>query len=258
MQGGLRLAAVSLLLLLTAAYLPCKAIDTQDVRENHLNDQFQVNHAEEQFNEAWVVHSGDYYSIQTNCLTCNSTLLLNGMELANNQQNFAGQIPQNGTLELVIENPNLENFTPANLIGVSDTYATTRPSPSSAFDLQTPYKCDVNDVCIDSNSPLLTTERSNINNDEGRITPGVTANESPNYVGFAVSSGETIEFSIEHSSADVVVEAYFQNSSTEITLGEFHSSLTLGNFDKQPNVKFASFDQEGRLILKISSAISCG
>ena len=37
-------------------------------------------------------------------------------------------ITQNGTLELVIENPNLENFTPANLIGVSDTYAATRPS----------------------------------------------------------------------------------------------------------------------------------
>ncbi|MEC7589959.1 MAG: hypothetical protein VX483_05370 [Candidatus Thermoplasmatota archaeon] len=254
MQGGLRLAAISLFLLLTAAYLPCKAVDTQDGNENHLINKIQVNHAGERYNKSWVVQSGDYYSIQSNCLACNSTLLLNGVELANDQQNLAGMITQNGTLELVIENPNLENFTPANLIGVSDTYAATRPSPSSPFDLQTPYKCDVNDDCIDSNSPLLTTERSAINNDEGRITLGVTANESPNYIGFAVYSGETIEFSLEHSSADIVVEAYFQNSSTEITLGEFHSSFTVSNFDKQPNVKFTNFNQEGRLILKISSA----
>ena len=87
----------------------------------------------------------------------------------------------------------------------------------------------------------------------GRITLRVTA-ESLNYVIGFVSQGETIEFSLEHSSADVVDEAYFQNSSTEITLGEFHSSLTVGNFDKQPNVKFTNFNQEGRLILKISSA----
>ena len=47
MQGGLRLVAMSLFLLLTAAYLPCKAIDTQDDYENHLIDKIQVNHAGE-------------------------------------------------------------------------------------------------------------------------------------------------------------------------------------------------------------------
>ena len=76
MQGGLRLAAISLFLLLTAAYLPCKAVDTQDDNENHLIDKIQINHAGERYNKSWVVQIGDYYSIQSNCLTCNSTLLL--------------------------------------------------------------------------------------------------------------------------------------------------------------------------------------
>ena len=47
MQGGLRLAAISLFILITAAYLPCKAVDTQDDNENHLIDKIQVNHAGE-------------------------------------------------------------------------------------------------------------------------------------------------------------------------------------------------------------------
>ena len=59
MQGGLRLAAISLFLLLTAAYLPCKVIDTQDDYENHLIDKIQVNHAGELYNKSCLLYTSD-------------------------------------------------------------------------------------------------------------------------------------------------------------------------------------------------------
>ena len=254
MQGSFRLVAVGLILLLTASYLPCNNMNTSENLTINLAEKPQILQANIDYNESFSVNSGDYFSIQTNCVTCSSTLSINGAELAANQQNYSGQILQDGLLELSINNPNLEQFTPSYLVTTNDSFANNRPSPNSAIGLHDPHICEMADECVDSNSPLLVSQRDDITSDEGRIISGVTAGEQSDYIALLVTPGATIEFSLEHSSADIAIGAYFQNSTTESDLGELFASITTNNFANQPNVQFINFEQAGRLLIKINSA----
>ena len=254
MQGGLRVVALALILLLTAGYLPSHDMNISENLTSNLAQTPQILQADSDYNQSWNVKSGEYYSIQTNCLTCSTSLSFNGTELAANQQNYSGRIVDDGLLKLSINNPNHEEFTPSYLLTTNDSFANNRPSPGSAFGLHDPHICSAANQCVDSNSPLLASQRDGITEDVGRIISGVTTDEQSDYIGLLVTPGATIEFSHEHSSANIAVEAYFQNSTTESDLGELFASVTTNNFANQPNVQFINFEQAGRLILKIGSA----
>ena len=253
MQGSPKRVLLMLVILLIPPVFNLQGIDYQIPEKNELSDSFEYSKSQENLEEIWNITAGHYYSIQTNCLSCTSTLSLNDVNLDSNKQNYSGQALDSGQLRLSISNPNLENFSPSYLVNISDNHENTRPGPSAQFATRDPYYCGEENGCIDQNSPLLTTSREDINSNYGRIISGEITPESPDYIAFNVSEGSTFEISVEHSSSEILIEAYYQNTTSEVFLGELSGSNSTTNFLAEPNVQFVNFEHSGRVIFKLSS-----
>lgn len=253
MQGNSRHVLFMLVILLIPMMYYTQDIDYQISEKNELTDSFNAYQSEESLNETWNIIAGHYYSIQTNCISCTSTLSLNDVHLDSNKQNYSGQALDTGLLRLSIKNPNLESYFPSYLISISDNHENTRPAPGAQFPTYEPYYCGEDNGCIDQNSPLLTTSREDLISNDGRIISGEITPELPDYIAYNVSQGVTFELVIEHASSEIRIEAYYQNNTSEAFLGELSSSETMTNFLAEPNVQFLNFEHSGRVIFKLST-----
>ncbi|MEC8249438.1 MAG: hypothetical protein VX043_02835, partial [Candidatus Thermoplasmatota archaeon] len=253
MQGNSRHVLFMLVILLIPLMYHTQDIDYQISEKNELTDSFNAYQSEESLDETWDIIAGHYYSIQTNCISCTSTLSLNDVHLDSNKQNYSGLDFDTGLLRLSINNPNLESFFPSYLISISDNHENTRPAPGAHFSTYEPYYCGEDNGCIDQNSPLLTTSREDLISNDGRIISGEITPELPDYIAYNVSQGVTFELVIEHTSSEIRIEAYYQNNTSEAFLGELSSSETMTNFLAEPNVQFVNFEHSGRVIFKLST-----
>ena len=256
MEGRQRLIVLTLVLLLSALSLTCENHDQPIDDHSILNDASVISAVDENYEQSWTILAGHYYSIHINCITCSSSLAWNGQQIDENRLNYSGQASFDGLLTVTINNPNQENFTPSFLLNISNEYPHIRPAPGADFGTHEAYICSKANECIDSDSQLLTTKRDNIDNDTGRIISGVIDDEQSNYFGFNVTEDTTIELILEHTSDNLVVEAYYQNATAELPLGQIASSDTISNQISQPNAYFASLGKAGRIIVKVSSALT--
>ena len=157
MQGNQEHVLFMLVILLIPLVFYSQDFDYQISGKNELSDSFNPNLSEENLEETWNITAGHHYSIQTNCISCTSTLSLNDVNLDSNKQNYSGQASDTGLLRLSVNNPNLENYSPSYLISINDNHENTRPAPGAQFLSYEAYYCDEDNGCIDQNSPLLTT-----------------------------------------------------------------------------------------------------
>ena len=253
MQGVVRPLILIICLLTSLTCITFESLVSNNDNTGQLGEEIEIQFSDGN-DHAWDIDSGNWYSIQTNCLTCTSTLSLNDVELDSNNTNYFGQTTESGQLKLTIDNPEQEIFEISAFVDVNDNYPQIRPAPSESFELFNAFQCLETNHCIDVNSSILSSLRTDLDDNENKIISGVIDNQQAEFIGFEVTSGDTIEFYLEHSSSDVTFEAFFQNTTTEVEIGNVASSSMIMNYLDNPNVWFSNIEQDGRIIVKVSSA----
>ena len=253
MQGVVRPLILIICLLTSLTCITFESLVSNNASTGQLGEELEIQFSEGS-EHTWDINSGNWYSIQTNCITCTSTLSLNDVELDSNHTNYIGQASENGQLKLTIENSEQEVIEISAFVDINDNYPLIRPAPSESFELFEAFQCLEINHCIDVNSPILSSLRTDLDGDENKIISGVIDNQQSEFIGFEVASGDTIEFYLEHSSSDVTFEAFFQNVTTEVEIGNVASSSTIMNYFDTPNVLFSNIEEDGRIIVKVSSS----
>ncbi|MEC8541097.1 MAG: hypothetical protein VXY53_04580, partial [Candidatus Thermoplasmatota archaeon] len=90
MQGSPKRVLLMLVILLIPMVFNLQGIDYQIPEKNELSDSFEYSKSQENLEEIWNITAGNYYSVQTNCLSCTSNLSLNDVNLDSNKQNYSG------------------------------------------------------------------------------------------------------------------------------------------------------------------------
>ena len=83
---------------------------------------------------------------------------------------------------------------------------------------------------------------------------GILENQQIDYFGFAVSTGQIVELNLEHANSDIEVTSYFQNSTNEVEIDGHLSASSITNHIVNPNLKYIDIVDDGRLVIKVSSA----
>ena len=252
MEGRSRVLCVTLLVILTATY------STLDYMTSDANDTIElevlgVDHfVAGQTTQEWHMTSGNWYSIQTNCQSCSSSLYFNDVMIQSNQINYSGQVDEDGTLKLVVNNSQAENFTSSAITNVSDNHLNIRPSPQADASLSNVYVCGIQNSCIDVESPVLA---SSIPVDQN-IQPitGVLEGQQNDYIAFTVYTGQIVELNLKHTNSDIEFKSYFQNQTHEHELEGALSTSSISNHHTNPILKYIEIPDDGRLVLSVSSA----
>ena len=249
MEGRTRTLIVTLLVLFTATYVQ---VDLLDRAGSSTLEEFEIaSTIPTQTTHEWDIVSGNWYSIQTNCLSCTSELFINDVMIQSEQINYSGQINENGKLRLVIDNPQAENFAISAIVDVTDNHPNTRPSPQTEIQLSSVYHCNELDHCIDKQSPILAGLQPP--NQTIQSINGVLESQQKDHFGFAVTQGQTIELNLEHVNSDIEIKSYFQNETNEFEIVNNLTSDSTSNSKANPNLIYVNINEDGRLIISVSS-----
>ena len=249
MEGRTRTLIVTLLVLFTATYVQ---VDMLDRADSSTLEEFEIaSTIPLQTTHEWDIVSGNWYSIQTNCLSCTSELFINDVMIQSEQINYSGQINENGKLRIVIDNPQAENFAISAIVDVTDNHPNNRPGPQTEIQLSSVYHCNQFDDCIDKQSPILAGLQSP--NQTIQSINGVLESQQKDHFGFAVTQGQTVELNLEHVNSDIEIKSYFQNETNELDIVNNLTSDSPSNSKANPNLIYVNINEDGRLIISVSS-----
>ena len=249
MEGRTRTLIVTLLVLFTATYVQ---VDLLNKTNSSTLEEYEIaSTIPLQTTHEWDIVSGNWYSIQTNCLSCTSELFINDVMIQSEQINYSGQINENGKLRIVIDNPQAENFAISAIVDVTDNHPNTRPGPQTEIQLSSVYHCNELDDCIDKQSPILAGLQSP--NQTIQSINGVLESQQKDHFGFAVTQGQTVELNLEHVNSDIVIKSYFQNETNEFEIVNNLTSDFTSNSKANPNLIYVNINEDGRLIISVSS-----
>ena len=249
MEGRTRTLIVTLLVLFTTTYVQVDLLNTTN--SSTLEEYEIASTIPLQTTHEWDIVSGNWYSIQTNCLSCTSELFINDVMIQSEQINYSGQINENGKLRIVIDNPQAENFAISAIVDVTDNHPNTRPGPQTEIQLSSVYHCNELDHCIDKQSPILAGLRPP--NQTIQSINGVLESQQKDHFGFAVTQGQTIELNLEHVNSDIEIKSYFQNETNEFEIVNNLISDSTSNSKANPNLIYVNINEDGRLIISVSS-----
>ena len=155
MEGRIRTLVVTLFVLGTVTYIPIDLLNHNGGSTTELQDSKFINSVNVNDSLEWDLTAGNWYSIQTNCQTCTSSLFFNDVMIQSDELNYSGQVSEDGKIKLIIENPQSESFESSFLMNVSDNHLNTRPGPQTDFSLSSVFQCPEENHCIDKDSPVL-------------------------------------------------------------------------------------------------------
>ena len=249
MEGRTRTLIVTLLVLFTATYVQ---VDMLDRADSSTLEEFEIaSTIPLQTTHEWDIVSGNWYSIQTNCLSCTSELFINDVMIQSEQINYSGQINENGKLRIVIDNPQAENFAISAIVDVTDNHPNNRPGPQTEIQLSSVYHCNQFDDCIDKQSPILAGLQSP--NQTTQSINGILESQQKDHFGFTVTQGQTVELNLEHVNSDIEIKSYFQNETNELDIVNNLTSDSPSNSKANPNLIYVNINEDGRLIISVSS-----
>ena len=249
MEGRTRTLIVTLLVLFTATYVQ---VDMLDRADSSTLEEFEIaSTIPLQTTHEWDIVSGNWYSIQTNCLSCTSELFINDVMIQSEQINYSGQINENGKLRIVIDNPQAENFAISAIVDVTDNHPNNRPGPQTEIQLSSVYHCNEFDDCIDKQSPILAGLQSP--NQTTQSINGILESQQKDHFGFTVTQGQTVELNLEHVNSDIEIKSYFQNETNELDIVNNLTSDSPSNSKANPNLIYVNINEDGRLIISVSS-----
>ena len=252
MEGRIRTLIVTLFVLGTVTYIPTDLLNHNGGSTIELEDSKFINSVNVNDSLEWDLTAGNWYSIQTNCQTCTSSLFFNDVMIQSDELNYSGQVSEDGKIKLIIDNPQSESFESSFLMNVSDNHLNTRPGPQTDFPLSSVFQCPEENHCIDKDSPVLAS--TYLESHSAQSIKGILENQQIDYFGFAVSTGQIVELNLEHANSDIEVTSYFQNSTSEVEIDGHLSASSITNHIVNPNLKYIDIVDDGRLVIKVSSA----
>ena len=241
------LLLISLMLLL----MPLQLANTSNA-ESSFYEEIELDSGEQQ-SRFWNVTDGEWYSIQISCNSCSSSLLIDGTMIDSEIDNYHGQVSSEGLLEARILANDKETVFISALVGTSDDFVNVRPSPTESMELISPYSCDQDYECIDIQSSELSSYVGNDSLELPYHVSGIIDSSQPEFLGFIAEDGDTVEITMSHTSSDASFELYFQNQTSEVSIGEISSTTIMMNSHSTNNVFYHTFEEDGRAIIRIDS-----
>jgi hypothetical protein len=201
--------------------------------------------------ENTTVETGDWLSVTVNCGQCTATISIAEQNISTTET-VVIQANNAGIATLEISSPITEMIRYTFTNAISENYPTIRPAPSESTIFDTGGVCQSQFSCTEADrGHLAAISLGQLNGDA--FISGILDNDKSEYVAIEMEEGDSLEIALMHSSADLEISAYFQNSTHEV---EYQSSIsTTVTFEPSltPEPVYWVADEDGRIILKVDS-----
>ncbi len=199
-----------------------------------------------------TVESGDWLSVTVNCGQCTAIISIAEQNISTTETAVIQALDSAiATLEIssVISETITYTFTNA----ITENYPTIRPAPSEPIPYDVGGVCESQFSCIEADRGHLAAISLGELDDDSFIS-GVLDNDKSEYIAIEIEQGDSLEVSLVHSSADLEISAFFQNSTAE---NAYQSTITTAiAFEPTltPEPVYWVAEEDGRIILKVDSA----
>ena len=199
-----------------------------------------------------TVAADDWLSVTVNCGQCTAIISIAEQNISTTETAVIQAVDSAiATLEISSVISEMITYTFTNAI--SENYPTIRPAPSETI----PY--DVGGIC-ESQFSCIEADRGHLSAislgelDGNSFISGVLDNDKSEYVAIEIEQGDSLEVSLVHSSADLEISAFFQNSTTESALQSTITTAIAFEPTLTPEPVYWVAEDDGRIILKVDSA----
>ena len=209
--------------------------------------------SDQTYSESWPIKENEWYSVIMECESCTGTISIDGTIIETSSNDLTGMAEEDGIVELSIESTLNELIGLSIVHNVTESFDSLRPSPSQQTDYIESKICTESDYCQNYS-------RGNLNSiPNGELTSpafisGVIDTGQSEFFAIEVFDGDTLELSLFHSTSDITVEVFFQNTSSELLM---NGSLSINGkmiANEQLQPMLWHFDDNGRAIVKVHSS----
>ncbi len=199
-----------------------------------------------------TVESGDWLSVTVNCGQCTAIISIAEQNISTTETAVIQALDSAiATLEISSAISEMITYTFTNAI--TENYPTIRPAPSEPIPYDVGGVCESQFSCIEADRGHLAAISLGELDDDSFIS-GVLDNDKSEYIAIEIEQGDSLEVSLVHSSADLEISAFFQNSTAE---NAYQSTITTAiAFEPTltPEPVYWVAEEDGRIILKVDSA----
>ena len=199
-----------------------------------------------------TVVTGDWLSVTVKCGQCVATISI-GEQNISTTETAVIQADNSATAILEISSDITEMITYTFTNTISEDYPTVRPAPSESITYNTGGVCESQFSCLEADrGHLAAISLGELNNNS--FISGVLDNDKSEYVAIEIEQGDSLEISLVHSSADLEISAFFQNSTHENAFLSTLSTAIALEPTLTPDPVYWVAEDDGRIILKFDSA----
>ena len=233
----------------------------QTSNAEHMNQGAWLTKSE--YTENFFLNSGDHITLETriganefasvsvNCSDCNLLLETNS-ETINSTPSATIYSSTESFLKITIESSITQLIEMNQLIGVSESIASSRPAPGAPFLPAQIHYCDSDYSCLGDSKNVQPRSILEYELNYSGYQSGIATSDSANHFAVGLVEGETLEFSLAFVDSNAELELFWQNQTSEqsITTDVFSSG---GFIEKGANIQWFTATEDGRLIFKVST-----
>ena len=249
------LVFVSLLLITATSPL------LQTTTAEHMNQGAWLTKSE--YTENFFLNSGDHITLETriganefasvsvNCSDC-SLLLETNSATINSTPSATVYSSTESFLKITIESSVTQLIEMNQLIGVSESIASSRPAPGAPFLPAEIHYCESDYSCLGDTQNAQPRSVLEYELNYSGYQSGVATSDSANHFAVGLLEGETLEYSLAFVDSNAELELFWQNQTNEqyIPIAIFSSG---GFIEKGANIEWFTASEDGRLIFKVST-----
>ncbi|MCS5533856.1 MAG: hypothetical protein NZ736_06330 [Candidatus Poseidoniaceae archaeon] len=199
-----------------------------------------------------TVVTGEWLSVTVNCGQCTATISI-GEQNISTTETAVIQADSSAIATLEISSDIAEMITYTFTNAISEDYPTVRPAPSESIAYDTGGVCESQFSCMESDrGHLAAISVGELNGDS--FISGILDNDKSEYVALEIEQGDSLEVSLIHSTADLEISAFFQNSTNEIAYSSTIYTAIAFEPTLTPDPVYWVAEDDGRIILKVDSA----
>ena len=199
-----------------------------------------------------TVESGDWLSVTVNCGQCTAIISIAEQNISTTETAVI-QALDSGIATLEISSVISEIITYTFTNAITENYPTIRPAPSESIPYDVGGICQSQFSCIEADrGHLAAISLGELDNDS--FISGILDNDKSEYIAIEIEQGDSLEVSLVHSSADLEISAFFQNSTAENAFQSTIATTIAFEPTLTPEPVYWVAEEDGRIILKVDSA----
>lgn len=210
-----------------------------------------ISQPESSYSLNTTVEDGQWLSVSVKCGQCSATISI-GEQSVSTSSSAVIQAVQSGLATLEITSPISEMILYTFTDAIVEDYPTVRPSPTQTIAYDVGGVCTLEHSCIEADRGHLASISSGELNGDSFIS-GILDNDNSEYVAIEVEKGDSVEISLIHSSSDLSITAFMQNSTSETS---FSANITT-SIAHQPTITPSPIywvaGDDGRIIIEFES-----